>query len=166
MAGSLNLYELSSMLTDALAAAMEKIDPDTGEIPEDWASFLDAIDMERNTKLLNCGALYKSWDREAEAIRTEERLLAARRRSLENRAERIKEWMRSNMKAGEKLSDSRCLLSWRRSVATEITDAALVPDEYVRVERIVEKSAVKAALQEGKEVPGAKLVENANLQIK
>lgn len=162
----LNLYELSTMLTDALAAAEEKIDQETGEISEDWASFLDAIQMERDTKLLNCGALYKSWDREAEAIRTEERLLAARRRSLENRAERIKGWMRTNMTEGEKLSDSRCLLSWRKSVATEITDAAAVPDEYIVVERMPQKSAIKAALQEGKAVPGAQLVQNVNLQIK
>ena len=162
----LNLFELNAMLTEALQVAENLLDHETGEIPESWATFLDDVQMERDAKILGCAALYKSWSREADAIRTEEKSLAARRYSLEARGERIKGWMVQNMAAGEKLSDARCALAWRKSTSTEVYDAALVPAEYTRTEVIVEKMAVGDALKAGAVVPGARLVENQNLQIK
>ena len=147
----LNLFELNAMLTEALQVAENLLDHETGEIPESWATFLDDVQMERDAKILGCAALYKSWRREADAIRTEEKALAARRYSLEARGERIKDWMAQNMVAGEKLSDARCALAWRKSTSTEV---------------IVEKMAVGDALKAGAVVPGARFVENQNLQIK
>jgi hypothetical protein len=166
MAG-LKLYELSSMLTDALAAAEERIDPETGEIPESWASFLDDIQMERDAKLLSCGALYKSWDREAEAIRTEEKALAARRHALEARGERIKAYMIQHIQAGEKLSDSRCVLSWRTSPgAVVVNNPTALPAQYTHTEVVIHKKEIGEALKAGQTVPGAELVKGVSLQIK
>ena len=162
----LNLFELNAMLTEALQVAENLLDHETGEIPESWATFLDDVQMERDVKILGCAALYKSWRREAYAIRIEEKALAARRHAVEARGERIKGWMVANMSAGEKLSDARCVLSWRKSTSTEVYDSALVPAEYTRTEVIVEKMAVGDALKAGAVVPGARLVENQNLQIK
>jgi len=162
----LNLYELSSMLRDAVDAAEASIDHETGEIPADWAEFLDAIEMERTTKLLNCGALYKSWDREAEAIRTEERVLAHRRHTLEAKADSIKRWMAGNMQAGEKLNDSRTTIGWRKSTSVEIVDPAALPAAYVVMEPKYEKKLIGDALKDGQTVPGARMITNNNIQIK
>lgn len=164
----LNLYELSDLLKQALIIAEETIDIETGEVKPDWAEFLDAIEMERNAKLLACAALYKNWDAEAEAIRSEEKRLAARRHTLENKAESIKEWMRQNMQAGEKLSDSRCALGWRRSTSVEIMNVNAVPDEYCEIERTPKKKAIGILLKSCKkddEITWAKLVSKINLQI-
>ena len=163
---SLNLYELNNMLTEALQVAENLLDHETGEIPESWATFLDDIQMERDAKLLGCAALYKSWTREADAIKSEEEALRDRRKRVEAHAASIKGWMAQNMVAGEKLSDARCVLSWRKSTSTEVYDSALVPAEYTRTEVIVEKIAVGDALKSGEVVPGARLIENQNLQIK
>ena len=163
----LNLYELNAMLTEALQVAENLLDHETGEIPESWASFLDDIQMERDQKLLNCAALYKSWAAEADAIRTEEKSLEARRHALEARGERIKGWMVQNMTAGEKLSDARCTLSWRMSPGSVvINNASQIPAEYYHKEIVWHKKELGDAIKGGATIPGAELVKSVSLQIK
>ena len=58
-------------------------------------------------------------------------------------------------------------LSIRKSEAADAPDARAVPEEYWTIkEPTVNKLAVKAALKEGKEVPGARLVQRESLQIR
>ena len=73
------LYEIDHMLAEAIAAAAEKIDPETGELPEDWYNFLDAVQYDRDRKCLDVARYIKSLDAEAEAIKADVRLKSALR---------------------------------------------------------------------------------------
>ena len=164
MGKTLNLYEVSQLLRDAVAAA--DVDTDTGEIAPDWAKFLDDIEMERNVKLLNCARLYKEWDAYAEMIRDQEKELAARRHAHEARAERIKDWMSVNMTPGEKIEDGAARLSWRKSARVEIFRESDIPEKYVKTTISYDKATIRADLKDGKAVPGTMMVETNSLQIK
>lgn len=56
----------------------------------------------------------------------------------------------------------------RHSTATMIDDADAIPDRFktVKVEKVVNKTEIKKAIQAGEAVAGAHLVENVSLQIK
>ena len=59
-------------------------------------------------------------------------------------------------------------LSTRRAAATVIDDLDMVPKEYTttKVEVVADKKAIKDAIMGGKDIPGARVVENVSLQIK
>lgn len=57
-------------------------------------------------------------------------------------------------------------LSIRTSNAVEVTDEQELPDEFWAVKREVSKTLISNAIKEGREVPGATMVENKSLQIK
>lgn len=57
-------------------------------------------------------------------------------------------------------------LSIRTSNAVEIIQDLDIPDEYWVVKKEISKTLISTALKDGVEVPGAKMVENKNLQIK
>jgi hypothetical protein len=160
-----HLYEISTFLQDAIDAADSVIDHETGIIPDDWAKFLDDVQGERDKKLLDCGRYEKSLIAEADAIRAEEKNLAARRHILENKAERFKTYMALALKPGEKLSDANTVLTWRKSTRLEIVDEAKVPEQFWKIERSIIKSELKDALKTG-HADYARLVECQNLQIR
>ena len=162
----LHLYETNDSiaaidaLIDAYAAEHE------GEIPDDLDAQLEAMQGQRNDKLLDLGRWTKNLLAEAEAIKSEKGKLAARQSALENKAARIKAFIGMNLTPGEKLSDPNTAFSWRKSVSTEIYDENAVPDDYCITKRLPMASEIKAAIQAGKDVPGARLNEKLNLQLK
>ena len=65
---------------------------------------------------------------------------------------------------------SNWTVSYRKSEAVEIEDATKIPAEFMRTPKMPEpapdKVALKAALKEGREVPGARIEERRTLNIK
>ena len=77
----MTLYEIESAIVDCF-------DPETGELL-DAAAFED-LQLERSTKIENIACWIKDLNSDVDAIRAEEKVLADRRRSLENKAENLK----------------------------------------------------------------------------
>lgn len=162
----MRLYEINAALEELL----NQQDPETGELTCDLDQ-LDALMMERDEKLEGLALYCKNADAEAKAIREEEKALAERRRSLENKAERAKGFLAEQL-AGEKFSTPKVAVSYRKSKAVEINETAFWPwavdhTEYVRrKDPEPDKSAISAALKNGQEIPGAELVETLSMSIK
>jgi len=164
----MNLYELTdniATLSRGMETWAEEHEGDVTEFP--GLALLEALDGEKEQKILGLGAWYKNLEAEAEAIRAEEVKLAARRKALTARSERVKSWMASFLDPGQKLADGRCALSWRRSEQVLVTCLPdLLPIEYQRITVEARKTELKNALKSGKTVEGVELVPNMNLQIK
>jgi len=166
---SLNLYDLSSLYQEALECAIDK---ETGEIKDDeMFELLDEINEQYEEKIINCGLYYKSLIAEANAIKEEERKLYNRRKSIENSAQRFKDYIELNLKTGEKIKDPRIIINWRKStklhVDAEVKDnPAILPDLFYRTKTEIEKSKISNHLKSGRELKGCKLIECQNLQIK
>ena len=155
----MKLFQINEQLATLLAA----IEAQDGELSAEALSALDWLEASRGEKLLDMGCAYLGLTAEAAAIRETEKTLAARRQSLERRAESLKGFLRQQLTEGETVKDARCRLSWRKSTAVEITGA--VPDKFLKyVDPQPDRVALKEALASGP-VPGAELVTRQNLQI-
>lgn len=161
----MTLYEINQAIIDALENA---VDPETGEIAEDVAAALEALDIKRNEKLENIACYIKDLEAEGKAIRDEEKALAARRRTTERKTERLKDYLAWALQ-GEKFKSARCAVSFRKSTAVEIAPDALthLPERFLRFkDPEADKTAIKDALKAGEVIDGCKLVENVSMIIK
>jgi hypothetical protein len=162
----LQLYLIKEEYDELMAQAEEAAVANEGIIPDELSDRLDRIGECYQEKMENCGLIVKNYLAEAEVIRNEEKALAVRRRSLESRAEWLKKYMSNNMDMGEVFETARVRVSFRKSDAVEIISVTDVPDECCVVTREPSKSVIKERLKSGQEVPGARLVEKWNLQVK
>lgn len=160
------LYEISNMLTEALAAAESTVDPDTGELPPDWAKFLDDVQGARDQKALDVACVIKSIEAEADALAQEASRLAHRRGVLDRKAESIRTWLSAWLQPGEKLRDTRAVIGWRKSSQVQVTDEAALPDAAWKTKREVSKTQIKEIIERDGGCAGAVVVEKQNMQIK
>lgn len=108
----------------------------------------------------------------SEAIKNEIDRLTAMKKTVDNRIDKFKEYVKENM---ERLDISKIdtelgtLSVSKNPISVEIYDEALITDEY-RKERVtvtIDKTAIKNDLKAGKKVEGARLIEDkTSLRIK
>lgn len=161
---AMKLYEVVTEL-EKLVESM--VDPETGELLDDpeAEAKLRGMELAKAEKVIQCACYWKNLAAEAEALRTEEKHLAERRRIAERKGDWLKQYLSNYLEPGERYSDTRAALSWRRSEVVEVDDETL-PTEWCRVRYEVDKVRIKAALKNGDTVPGAALIEKQNIQIK
>jgi hypothetical protein len=159
------LYEIDAMLRQALDAADEWIDRETGEVPEDWARLIEDLQMSRDAKCLSVAAYIREQEAQASAIAEEIDRLEKRLYAAKNKASQLKQYLATSVKVGEKLKDARVAISWRKSERT-IIDEKVLPDEYWKIERSPMKSSVKIAIESGMYVPGARIETCNNISIR
>ena len=149
---------------------------ENGEIPEDAiADTLESITATLEEKADNTACVIKNMTAEIFALKAEERKLAERRRIKENQVERLREYLANALIQSEhtKIETARNKISFRKSEGVKIDDeSAFIEwamknnDEYLTYkEPAINKTAIKGALADGKEVKGAYIEQKQNLQI-
>ena len=142
---------MSMSIYDIDAAIVSLIDTETGEVSDEEA--FDALQMERDKKVENIGLWFKDLQAEAKAIKEEEANLAARRKSVENKAERLKHLLEYALN-GDKFSTPRLKLSYRKSATVELSDGFTTwaeehaDDLLIYSEPEPNKTAIKAAIKD------------------
>lgn len=161
------LYEINA----DLEALLGQIDEETGEVMFDPAA-LDALLMEKQEKIEGVALAVKNLAAEAAAIKTEEDALKERRQRLEKKKDGLLKYLQTALD-GEKFETAKVAVSYRKSQKTEITDQdkfmewASQHDEYLTFKAPEpNKTAIKAAIKEGAEIPGAALVDSVSMTIK
>lgn len=166
----MTLYEINSQIEALLDQMYESVDEETGEVDADLMTQMAELNLARDQKLDNIGAYIKNLDAEAKAIKDEMDALKKRLDSKKNKIERLKEYVAQDMMAhgDAKKESARVVFSFRKSKAVEITDEDLLPADYIitKFEAKPDKVEIKHAIDSGKEVPGAVIVERQSLQIK
>lgn len=168
----MNIYEIN----DQIAALLELddseiIDEETGEVIP-VAQALDALAMARETKIENVACMVKNREAEIAAIRSEEKKLAERRRTLENRVEGNRAWLLAALTRPDGTPDSlrtgRVSVCLKRNPPSVICDEAMLPDAYKVTKTTVtpDKDAIKRAILGGEDVPGARLEAKRSVSIK
>lgn len=155
----MNLYELQINI-DSL------VDQETGEIIDIDA--LNALELERDTKISNIACWIKSLKAEAEAIKAEEQSLNHRRKVCENKMESLKTYLATFLN-GEKFKDSRCAISYRKSEKVTFADDFMVdslPEEMKKITVEPRKTEIKEYLKGGGEIEGVRIEENTSMTIK
>lgn len=142
-----------------------EIDEETGEILN--AQDLDELKMAREDKIEGVGLWIKNLTAEAEAVKNEKNAMAERQKRLEKKVESLKGYLTYALQ-GEKFSTPKVAMSFRKSESVSIPDDAAIADEYcnISVVKKPDKTMIKKALKEGKDIFGASLITKQNLQIK
>ena len=96
-----------------------------------------------------------------EPLRTKQKEVQDRLESLEAH---IDMWMTENQK--EKAEAAGFVVSYRKSYRTIVEDESLIPDHFCKVVRQPVLNDIKKAINEGEQVPGARIETKQNIQIK
>lgn len=179
---SKNLFEIQDAMMNLLEYGVDE----DGVIIENEDEFIDlynSIQIDLNTKLDNTNCLQKLIDGEIEVIDKEIKRLTAEKSARI----RKKEWLKNRVdyfvkrqftdEDGNidedgvhkyKLELPHSKISYRKSDSVEVADLATLPEEYIKtkIEKSPDKIAIKNAIKDGKEIKGAKIVTNYNIQIK
>jgi len=163
----ISLYHMATEYQLALVALS---DP---ELPDDVVSdTLEALEGELVNKGQAVAAFTLNLEAEIDAIKAVEKRISERRRSLEGRTARMREYLKMNME--------RCGISEIKAIdgsftaklmagrdAVVIDDESLIPDdsEYVKWSRTISKTAIASALKDGHSVPGAHIERKPSLRL-
>ena len=165
----MNLYELTTDIQNLYTQLVESAD-ENGEIDGLLAQELSVKEEQFNEKALSIGYLSRKIDDETDLIDKEiERLKA-----LKERRKRVKTRILTALtNACEQLGKTRidgiqANISFRESERIEVDDESKIPDEYIRVtiKKEPDKTAIKQAIKQGKEINGVHLQSYKNIQIK
>lgn len=163
----MKLYEITGEM-----AALNALDADDEGMAVAIRDTLEGMSGELEAKAQGIVCFMRNIDADVDALSAEIERLTARKRTLQNRIESIREYLRSNMeRAG--ITKIECpLFSIRCQIGRDmavIDDEYLLPDEYVTVKTEIKpiKADITKALKEGKAVPGAHLeLSKSSLVIK
>lgn len=153
-------------LTDQYLKLLDAID--AGKIPDEAIEdTLAGIEGEIDEKIDSLACIVKELNAEASAIREEEKTLAERRKAKENKAERLKDYIRQSMEASgkQKVETARNRVRiGKPSVRVCVTSLPLLKSNpnfwkpYDYRESNLDKAGIKSLLLEGNQIPGAELV--------
>ena len=158
----MSIYEIDDSITSL-------VDMETGEI-EDEKRY-DELQMERTQKVENIGLLLKNTVAEAKAIKEEEQALAKRRKTAENKVERLKNLLAYALH-GEKFSTPKLKVSYRKSrvvnIDPQFIEWAESNADYLLTysEPKVNKTAVRDAIDSGRVIKFATIETKQNMQVK
>lgn len=162
------LYVLAQ---DYRAAAEKLADLDLDE--QTIADTLEGLSGDLEVKAVNTAMVARNMQGLAAQIKEAEQAMAARRKALENRAERLTAYLLTNMQhAGISKIESPhfCISIKNNPAAVVINEPGLIPAEFMRQPEppppVPDKTAIKEALKAGKEVPGAHLAQGVRLEVK
>ena len=166
----MNLYKIEQQIADILSQVN-----DDGMLTDEAMDKLEQLQMDETKKLENVACYIKDLIAESKAIRDEEKALADRRKSKENKAERLKNYLSDYLvsKGMSKYETARAVLSFRKSKAVAIGDEAELLTylkanyvDLVKVAESVDKTGLKTLLESGHEIPHAIIEERQNIQVK
>jgi hypothetical protein len=157
-------------LTAEYKALMAEIEANEGELTEESAARLDFVREGFEAKASNYAYVIKSFEDNASIIDAEIKRLQAMKKRAENNADRLSDRIKqAMMEFGiTKVEMPTIKISFRTSKSVQVEDESLIPKEFMRVKTTEEpnKTEIKKAIEEGKIVTGASIVENINLSIK
>lgn len=160
----ITLYKGTQEFTAELA-----VDQETGEIAADYP--LDVL-VQRNP--IGTAAFVLNTLANADMIDAHIKLMQAKKNALTNNAERAKTALKEVMQATGVLSVKsadgtfKAVLHKERDESVDVFDEKQLPQDYLReipVSYAPDKKLIKKAIDDGFEVPGAKIVKNDRLVI-
>lgn len=170
----MKLYEVNRAIEE-LALKLDP-DPETGEVTatEDILNELDTLQMERSRILEYLAKLVLNCRAEATSIKAEEKRLAERRHSLEDRDARLMQILDREC-AGQKTDCGVATVNYRATSRVDVSDSRKAiswlkrhkyTDCYRTPEPEVNKTDIKKLLSAGKKIPGVTLVQDRSCSLK
>lgn len=161
----MKLWEISEKLEALINASL---DEETGELAPEALEEIESWELDLETKALNTGKVMAGFESEAEAVMQTIRQLQARRKTLLNNAEGLRNYLEQHVPEGQDFKDGKGFaLKWSRGAVEADVDA--LPAQYVRVKEV--REARKSEIQEAKKanpsvlIPGARIVRHLKAKV-
>ena len=172
-----NIWDIDERLVNLIENHFDVEDGTIYESEDELAKKIDEVGIELDTKIENIGCYIKNLESDVEALKKEEDNLKARRKSAENEIEGLKRYLDGYLtacypnecdKAKWKFKTPKVVLGFRKSTTVEVPNIDVLDKSFIKVktELSPDKTAIKESIKSGKEVKGAFLKENLNLNIK
>jgi len=165
---TITLYQLAS----EHRADLEKL-ADLDLSPDAVADTLESLGGELQTKAQNIVAFMRNLESTATAIKEAEAQMAARRKAIEKRVARLKDYVLNAMQTNrvERIDCPLFAISIAKNPpAVEIFDERQLPDDYLTdpppPAPVPDKNLIAQVLKAGRDVPGARLTQGVRLNIK
>lgn len=160
------LYDIAAQYKELLEKMLDTVNED-GEVDAETFSLLSNAQDSLELKAKNCAAVYLELDSEVERIKRFEEKIRLRKDKLQKRRDWLKGYIDRNLSAAgiEKIEGDCLTVKYIKSEKVEIDNEAEIPEEYWRVKKEPDKTAIKQALKAGKSL-GAHLETTRNIQIK
>jgi len=159
------LYELTGQYL-----ALAELADDPSMPPEALQDSLEGLEGEIEIKSQALLQVVSGMEGDTGAIDAEIKRLQARKRVIQNRADRLRQYLFDNMEAAgiNKISCPLFQITLAKGrPMVSITDESLIPDKYMVVTTAPNRANILAALKAGEDVPGCLLGESKrSLRIK
>ncbi|WP_270235322.1 siphovirus Gp157 family protein [Lacticaseibacillus suilingensis] len=158
------LYDLTDKFT-----SLQRLAEDGTVDPALIADTMESIEGDFEDKAVGCVKVYKSIDADVKEIDAEIKRLQERRSSFKNNANTIKQRLvQAMVETGhEHIKTPLFTIYTRRTVSVQAPeDPNQLPQEFIKTTLAVNKADLKKALQFGRDVPNARLVENVSLGVR
>lgn len=162
----MKIYEIPGAMRELLDRL--DADPDTGEVDGEALAAYAEYNAAAAEKLEGTACYVRELKAEADAIKAEEERLAKRRKALENKSERLKNYMMPALEAmGGKVKGVMASVRIGKSQAVTVFDIDALPDAFKHVKTTIDpdKVALKKALKSGEVIPGAALEDRQSVVI-
>lgn len=157
--------------TEQVRELLDQIDPETGELPAEYEQARSIV----AEKAVAVTAYIVESERSASAADEYVKELAARIKAQRKRVDWLKSYLSQHMAAAGvlKITDGRGIftatLSVGRDKSIDVFDQAQLPQDYLReipAKYEPDKTLIRKAIDDGFDVPGARLVARDRLTIK
>lgn len=160
------LYELTEMYRN-----IQDLINDDEVGAEALVEALNKIEGDINSKAENIAKILRAMDGDIETLKTEEKRLANRRRTLENKHKNLKNYLETQFKAMkiDEVKTPLFTISLQKNPpSVNIIDENLIPEDFIKTETItsISRRDILEALKEGEEVPGTELKQTRTLRIR
>jgi hypothetical protein len=157
------LYELSQNYIQLLELA-DSLDEET------FKDTLSSLEEAIEDKVENVAKLVRCLDVDIEAIKSEEKRLADKRKALENKVTSVKSYVQHEMEVAglNKVKRPTVTVSIQANPpSVDVMDESLIPSIYmVPQPSKIDKRAILTALKEGEFIPGASIKQSMGVRIK
>lgn len=141
------------------------VDIETGEIKdEELLAAFDQLQMERDEKIENIACWIKDLKAESEAIGNEINNLRNRKATADRKLDAMRAYL-SDFLNGQKFKTGKVSIRWMKTKSVNVTDLSQIPEEFTKITVEPRKIEIKKAIAEGRDVPGAEVIENNNMVI-
>lgn len=158
------LYDLTDKLT-----SLQRLAESGNADPQAIADTMEMVEGDFDDKAVGYVKVYKSIDADVKEIDAEIKRLQERRSSFKNNANTIKQRLvQAMVETGhEHIKTPLFTIYTRRTVSVQAPeDPNKLPPEFIKTTLSVNKSDLKKALQSGRDVQNARLVENVSLGVR
>lgn len=158
------LYELAEMYRN-----IQELISDDETDTETLENALSQVEGDINSKAENMAKLIRSIDGDIETLKAEEKRLANRRKTLENKQKNIKNYLEMQLKTMkiDKVKTPLFTVAIQNNApSVKIIDENAIPEDFFKYTKSIVKKDILEALKNGEEVPGAELKQTKSLRIR